>query len=224
VSTGSAVARPGTPASPSALSMASAVASPEPRTAARSDGPAPERTQPSAPASSAARRDRLHPGKKRLTLRLVQAVLHGECQQIDAPRHDGARRSPRRWRLNTGVRSGNGRGENSPRVPRRAFRLRHQDYPANLCGYGQRYGGHPVAHRAGDRQTSEERGRDVVRMALGPRGQGQDCVAVERRAEATLAAIRPPTQAAALEPRPRAGGIRFTQRMVAPGNRRPAAS
>src|SRR5215469_15592824 len=61
VSTGSETARPLSPTASRAPSMARATASPRPSAPARSEGPAPESTQPKAPASSATRRtDSIH--------------------------------------------------------------------------------------------------------------------------------------------------------------------
>ena len=190
------------------------------------DGPAPLRTQPSAPAAPPRGGHRLHPREEPLAIGLVQPVLHGEVEQVRAARAERGQQQAHPLHVEDRVGPRHRRPGAPPGPPAWSSRSPAPGPPRRSRGGTGRLTAvtrAPVG--AGHGEPAEHRGGHVVRMALGPGRRGH---AARRgraaRPAAALAATRPPTHAAALEPRPRLSGMRLTQRRRPPRKGRPATS
>src|SRR6266542_1406582 len=214
VSTGRLHPRPTPPDCSSARSMARATGSGEPRTAASREGPAPDRAQPSAPASTAARRTVSIHGKSGRRCGWWSRSSMPRPISSGFPAPSAARRSPMRWRLNTASARDTVTGSTARAslVELWASGTRTtQVISAGTC----RYTAATLPSTA--HETVRPRRRAAATLSGWPSARQASASTASRSSgepRLALAATRPPTQAAALEPRPRAGGMRLTQWMA----------
>ena len=104
-----------------------------------------------------------------------------------SPAAERGEEQPQSLEVEDRVRPRHLRRQHRPRLAGRAFHLRHEHDPGDGGRDGEPDRDHPIGEGRRHREPAEQGGGDVVRMALGPRGEREERVAVERRAEQGVA-------------------------------------
>src|SRR5882724_10742939 len=223
-STASVTPRPAMPLARSAASMAEATASPGPATGARRDGPAPLSTQPTAPAPRAAATAAGSQGKRPQRWGWCRRSSSAAGRRSRRPALSAPSSRPMRWRLNTASArdTESGSTARASLVEPSISGMSTTHRMAGGTGSDSATTRTPVLH---DTVSPPRRAAATLSGWPSARVASSSKVSRERPPpDRALPATSPPIQAAALEPMPRLGGMRFTQRSATPRNGRPAAS
>ena len=129
-------------------------------------GPAPESATPAAPASRRMSWTTCEVGDGRGAVRLVQTVRERSAEQLRAPGRDGGGEQPRVRDVERRVLVRDGVGQHRAGGPRRELAHRRHDHGRQPARRLEARAVGPARRRPAHREAAEERGRDVVGMAL----------------------------------------------------------
>ena len=158
---------------------------PPPRGPPRGPGPAQHAAEGAGPPRR--RNHRVHPGKEPATVGLVQPVLERRAHRVLAVGLEAGQEEGDPLDVEDGVLAGHGLGKHRPPLGGGAGHLGDQGHPAQPGRHGQRDGGDAGGAARGDGEATEERGGHVVGVALGARGQREEGLARQGRAEERVA-------------------------------------